>query len=44
MTLRDEAALFIVKGVTDQELGLAAITVCGEVRGLNAITQEEGVA
>ena len=43
MTRRDEADLFTVKGVTDQELGLAAITVCGEVRGLKAISQEEGV-
>ena len=35
MTFRDEAALFIVKGVTDGELGLADITVCWEVRGLS---------
>ena len=40
VTRRDEAALFTVKGVTDRELGLAAITVCWEVRGLEAILQE----
>ena len=44
VTRRDEAALFAVKGVTDGELGLSAITVCWEVRGLKAIPQEEGVA
>ena len=44
VTRRDKAALFTVKGVTDQELGLAAITMCWEVRGLEAIPQEEGVA
>ena len=43
VTRRDEAALFTFKGMTDQELGLAAITVCWEVRGLKAIPQEEGV-
>ena len=40
---RDEAALFSVKGVIDRELGLEAVAVCWEVRGLEAITQEEGV-
>ena len=44
MTGRDEAVLFAVKGVTDGELGLAAITVCWEVRGIEAILQEEGIA
>ena len=44
MTRRDKAALFTVKGVTDQELDLAAISACGEVRGNKAIPQEEGVA
>ena len=44
VTRHDEAALFAVKGVTDGELGLSAITVCWEVRGLEAIPQEEGVA
>ena len=29
VTRRDEAALFTVKGVTDQKLGLVAITVYG---------------
>ena len=29
VTLRDEAALFTVKVVTDQKLGLLAITICG---------------
>ena len=43
MTRRDEAALFAVKGVTYGELGLAAIAVCREVWGLEAIPQEEGV-
>ena len=43
MTRRDEAALFSVKVLTDGELVLAAITVCWEVRGLEAIPQEEGV-
>ena len=40
---KGEAAFFIVKGVTDQELGLLAITVCWEVRGLKAVPQEEVV-
>ena len=44
VTRRDEAAFFTVKGVTDGELGLEAIAVCSEVRGLKAIPQEEGVA
>ena len=39
----DEAALFSVKGVTDGELSLAAIAVCWEVRGIEAVPQEEGV-
>ena len=43
VTRRDEAALFVVKGVTDGELGLTAITVCWEFRGIEAIPQEEGV-
>ena len=43
VTLCDKAALFTVKGVTDRELGLAAITVCWEVWGIDAIPQEEGV-
>ena len=29
VTRRDEADPFTVKGVTDQKLGLEAITVCG---------------
>ena len=44
VTRRGEAALFAVKGVTDVELGLTAIAVCWEVRGIDAIPQEEGVA
>ena len=40
---RDKAALFTVKGVTYQKLGLAAVAVCREVWGLEAILQEEGV-
>ena len=43
MTRHDEAALFVVKGVTDGELGLTYIAVCWDVQGLEAITQEEGV-
>ena len=43
VTRRDEADLFAVKGVTDGELGLAAITVCWEVQGIKTILQEEGV-
>ena len=43
MTRRDEAALFLVKGFTDIELGLAAVAVCREVCGIEAIPQEEGV-
>ena len=39
----DEADLFTVNGVTDQELGLAAVTVCGEVWELEDIPYEEGV-
>ena len=41
---RDKAALLKANGVNDQELGMEAITVCGEVRGLEDIPQEEGVA
>ena len=41
---RDKTALFAVKGVTDEELGLSAIVVCWEVRGIDVIPQEEGVA
>ena len=37
VTRRDEAALFEVKGVNDGELGLAAIVVCWQVQGLDAI-------
>ena len=44
LTRRDKAALFAVKVVTNGKLGLAAITVCWEVRGLKVIPQEEGVA
>ena len=44
MTRRDESTFFAVKGETDGELGLAAIAVCWEVQGLEAIPQEEGVA
>ena len=40
---RDKAAPFAVKGMTHQELGLAAVAVCREVLGLEAIPQEEGV-
>ena len=40
---RDETALFAIKGVTDRELGLAAVTVCRGVWGLVAIPQEEVV-
>ena len=43
VTRRDKATLFSVKGVTDGELGLAVITVCWEVRRIEAITQEDGV-
>ena len=43
VTRRDEAALFTVKGVTDEEFGVAAITVRWEVRGIQPIPQEEGV-
>ena len=43
VTRRGEAALFAVKGVTDRELGLAAVAVCREVWGINAIPQEEDV-
>ena len=43
VTCRNKFALFAVKGVTDEELGLAAITVCWEVQGLEAIPQEEDV-
>ena len=43
VTHHDKAALFIVKGVTDRKLGMAAITVCWEVRGIKAILQDEGV-
>ena len=38
---RNEADLFAVKVVTDGELGLAAVTVCWEVRVIEAILQEE---
>ena len=44
VTRRDEAALFPVKGVTDGELGLSAIAVCWEVRGLEDILQKEDLA
>ena len=44
MTRRDEASLFSVKVVTDGELGLAAITVCCEIRGIEDIPQEEDIA
>ena len=44
VTLRDKAALFTVKGVTDGKFGVAAITVRWEVRGLQPILQEEGVS
>ena len=44
VTRRDKSALFSVKDVTDGELVQAAIAVCWEVRGLEAIPQEEGVA
>ena len=43
VTRRDKATIFTIKGVTDGELGLAAIVVCWEVRGIQAIHQEEGV-
>ena len=43
VTRRDEATLFAVKGVTDGELGLEAVRVCWEVRGLKSVPQEEGV-
>ena len=38
---RDEAALFTIKGVTDEEFCVEAITVRWEVRGLQPIPQEE---
>ena len=44
VTRRDEAALFSVKGVTDQELGLTPVTVLGKVRELQAIPQKEAIA
>ena len=44
MTRLEEAALFVVKGVNDGELGLTATAVCRNVRGLEAIPQEGGVA
>ena len=44
VTRRDEAALFTVKGVNDGIFSLTSVTVCGKVRGLQAIPQEEGVA
>ena len=37
VTRRDKAALFVVKGVNDGELGLAATAECREVPGLEAI-------
>ena len=43
MTRRDEATLLPVKVVTDHELGLAYVAVCGEVWGIEAIPQEEGI-
>ena len=43
VTRRDEADLFTVKGVTDQELGLAAVAVCREVWGIYSIPKEEGL-
>ena len=44
VTRRDEAALFAVKGVIDQKLGLTYVTVGEKIRGIQAIPQEEGVA
>ena len=43
VTRRDGAAIFVVNSMTDRELGLAAVVVCWEVRGIKAIPQEEGV-
>ena len=43
VTRRGKAALFTFKGVTDRELGLVAVAVCGEVWGIKAIPQEEGI-
>ena len=44
MTRCDEAALFAVKGVTDQEPILTHVTILGKVRGLQATLQKEGIA
>ena len=38
VTRRDDAALFTVEGVTDLELGLAAITMCWDLNSLIIIT------
>ena len=43
VTRRDEADLFIVKGVTDCEPRLTPIAMHGEVWGIQPIPQEEGV-
>ena len=43
MTRRDNSAPLSVKGVAGCEFGVAAVAVCGKVRGVYAIPQEEGV-
>ena len=43
VTRREEATLFAVKGVTDQEQCLTPVTVLGKVWGIQAIPQKEGV-
>ena len=44
MTRREEAAPLEVEGVAYEESGIAAVTVLGEVWGLEAIAQEGGIS
>ena len=43
MIRHDEATHLAVEGMTDKEGGVAAVTVFGEVWGIYAISQEEGI-
>ena len=43
MTCRNKAAPLAIKVVTNGEFGVAAVTVFGEVWGIYAVSQEEGI-
>ena len=43
MTLCDKDAPLTIEGTADRKVGFAAVTVMGEVWGIYAISQEEGI-